>query len=1536
MSGYRLGGRTSVQAKASRRRPLLIERLEPRQVLSSTPLITEFVASNGSSLVDGNGLSSDWIEIYNPTQQAINLAGWHLTDNAGNLDKWTFPASPQSILDPGEYLVVFASGQPTETYVDPAGYLHTDFELDADGEYLALTDANNVVIHAYAPQFPTQRRDVSYGVIENSVPVTLIGESTPAKVLVPTNGSLDSTSTAIPPAWTLPSFNDGSWISSPTGPAIGFDSEVDLAPNIPNGTLLPEGLIGNDLTDPEEDGTLNGTFTVGAGSSPSPGGEEDDKALDNNVATKWLEFTAAGTFYQFRFAGGQRHAVNSYTITSANDADNRDPYSWTLSGSNDGVNFTVVDTRNAQDFASRFETRYYQFNNATAYEYYKFDFKTKFGVTGLEVDRPSANAIQMAEIELFSDGPIDFSPHLDLDVEAAYAPVKSSVYQRVKFNVADPMALSSLQLEMHYNDGFVAYLNGKRVAAANAPALPNWDSNASAERPDGDSLSWQTFNLTPFIGDLISGENVLAIHVLNVNDASLDLLSQPRLTGRVLLDQTLTPAFMPQTTPGAQNAAEGFAGIVATPQFSVERGFYNAPFQLTISAGTPGSQLYYTTNGKDPTPANGTLYTGPIQVSGTSTIRAQAYLNGYLDSTPVTHSYLFIYDIVQQNYQATLNKGFPATWGGTAADYGLDPDVIGNFDANGNWLGGDKFGGVYAATIKNDLLALPTMSIVMDVNDMFGPLGIYTNSSASGSSWERPTSVELIHPDGTPGFQIDAGIRAQGGAFRSHGLTRKHSLRLLFKGIYEGNTKLEYPLFGEDATASFDTITLRADSNDGYSWSTAGPRAQYARDEFGRRSQAALGQHASHGMRVHLYINGVYWGIYNPVERPDASFSATYYGGRKEDWDAINQGAATDGTMATWNTLMSLSGLVQSASTEAARTAAFMRVLGLNPDASDNPSYETYLDATNYIDYLITNFYGANADWPHRNWYASRLRGAESQGFVFHNWDYETSLGLTSSSGITVNRINVSEGAAGPYSRIRSSAEFRLMFADRVHRAFFNNGPLATANSIARYQQVVAELPQAIVAESARWGDMHSTTSPYTKAHWQSEINNVVNWLSQREGVFLNQLRSAGLYPNTAAPTFNQFGGNVPTGFQLTMSASAGAIWYTLDGSDPRTIGGGISPNAIQYIGAVTLNVATQVKARVLNGTEWSALTDAAFSAPLPIRVTELHYNPASYPGVVDRQDLEFIELLNVGNFTVNMDGVQIGGFAELPYTFTGGINLAPGERLVVARNPAVFQQVYGTGVNLAPTGYGDRNFSNGGELVTFVDPLGTTVWSFTYSDVAPWPTAPDGNGPSLEIIDPQGDPANPANWRASFTIGGSPGTDGLPPADFDSDGDVDAADLTRWRSGFGVTAGATRSQGNADGDGDVDGADFLAWQRGLHGAATVAQASASLLAPSTNDSLTSESAAALAGWQPSSGGLAFEKRQISLGDPDAAVWGDWFATQAVLELDLLTSRAMNSLGGEVERSTGSEGNHMVATDVAIEDFESLQTELVGATRGDQ
>ena len=76
-------------------------------------------------------------------------------------------------------------------------------------------------------------------------------------------------------------------------------------------------------------------------------------------------------------------------------------------------------------------------------------------------------------------------------------------------------------------------------------------------------------------------------------------------------------------------------------------------------------------------------------------LRAIATKDGYLPSNIDTQTYLFVDDIVRQDYQATRDAGFPSSWGPYSPDYGMDPDVIGNFDADGNSTGGDLFGGIY-------------------------------------------------------------------------------------------------------------------------------------------------------------------------------------------------------------------------------------------------------------------------------------------------------------------------------------------------------------------------------------------------------------------------------------------------------------------------------------------------------------------------------------------------------------------------------------------------------------------------------------------------------------------------------------------------------------------------------------------------------------------------------------------------------------------------------------------------------------------------
>jgi len=142
---------------------------------TTTPVISEFMASNGSKpppnrgrpgdLLDEDQDSSDWIEVYNPTDRPVDLTGWHLTDDANDLAKWEFPDGLW--LDAGQFLIVFASGKDRAV---AGSELHTNFQLDADNpEYLGLVERDGqTVAHEYAPRYPRQLSDISYGLRQYS------------------------------------------------------------------------------------------------------------------------------------------------------------------------------------------------------------------------------------------------------------------------------------------------------------------------------------------------------------------------------------------------------------------------------------------------------------------------------------------------------------------------------------------------------------------------------------------------------------------------------------------------------------------------------------------------------------------------------------------------------------------------------------------------------------------------------------------------------------------------------------------------------------------------------------------------------------------------------------------------------------------------------------------------------------------------------------------------------------------------------------------------------------------------------------------------------------------------------------------------------------------------------------------------------------------------------------------------------------------------------------------------------------------------
>jgi len=237
---------------------------------------------------------------------------------------------------------------------------------------------------------------------------------------------------------------------------------------------------------------------------------------------------------------------------------------------------------------------------------------------------------------------------------------------------------------------------------------------------------------------------------------------------------------------------------------------------------------------------------------------------------------------------------------------------------------------------------------------------------------------------------------------------------------------------------------------------------------------------------------------------------------------------------------------------------------------------------------------------------------------------------------------------------------------------------------------------------------------------------------------------------------FNQQGGEVIPGFQaaLTNPNAGGTLYFTLDGSDPRNPDN--TPHGTLYTEPITVETLTMIKARVLGNEVWSPLSEATFTVPSTpdLIISEIMYHPPD-SGDISGTRLEFIELRNVGDRVARLDGFQ---FTDgIMYTFPLGTTLAAGEYLVLASDAVEFANHYG-----GPEAFGqfEGNLENAGERIALSDPTGRETLAFTYDDQLPWPTSPDGDGYSLVLVD-EGritDASNPANWRASLQVGGSPG----------------------------------------------------------------------------------------------------------------------------------------------------------------------------------
>lgn len=587
-----------------------------------------------------------------------------------------------------------------------------------------------------------------------------------------------------------------------------------------------------------------------------------------------------------------------------------------------------------------------------------------------------------------------------------------------------------------------------------------------------------------------------------------------------------TGGYLLSPTPVAANTVTAAAGSNPV-SFSVPHGFKTAAFPLELTAPLPDSVIRYTLDGSPPK-ATSPVYSGPLEItpvagtvrSGTRIVRAVA-VHPEAPWSPVgTQSYLFV--------------------------NGVNSPASDGIAAQSNFINSIRNSAVYGPLLDDALLSLPAVSLVIN-----NPSGLPLN--------ETESSLELFDPDhGEAGFTVPAGVARSGTSSLNY---PKGSMSARFRGEY-GASRLEYPVYAGNAVGAagaateFQELRLRSCSHDSLSWlgSASNPSipygsppvtrrgdAQFMRNNWIEDMQMLMGQPGKHGRMVNMFVNGNYYGLYHIQEHADEDYMASYFPGGSEDYHFTGGGTtgSDHGGGNTWRQPWAQ----------------------LKSSLANYTQAQRWVDVTNLADYMVLMFFiGNDWDWSaQHNWGAAGPRLPDHGGWKFFSQDQDVSLQ-------DVNADCTDQTAPdGVFNRLMSYPDFKVLFRDRIYRHLFHDGVLTAARAAAHYQLRTDEIYAGIVGETARWQPSSSAGPlPWDRnGEWTVEKNYIMNtFFPQRGTKLLGQLRSRGWYP-VNAPEMNQQGGTVDAGTRILLTGPAGAaVFYTLDGSDPRLPGGAVSPSA--------------------------------------------------------------------------------------------------------------------------------------------------------------------------------------------------------------------------------------------------------------------------------------------------------------------------------------------------------------------------------------
>ena len=919
-----------------------------------------------------------------------------------------------------------------------------------------------------------------------------------------------------------------------------------------------------------------------------------------------------------------------------------------------------------------------------------------------------------------------------------------TVYLRKTFNIIDTSKISYVILHVDFDEGFVAFLNGVEITRAKIGwpgKYQNWDDFALGEHPaqmyQGLPPDEFKIDMDLFKSIVHEGENLLAIQAFNGwnnfgNSSMIPFLSfgitdtsnyyQPvpewfekktvyfhtnfalNNTGESVIltgpqggsnlfeypylqannsygcktDGDDDLKYFAQPTPGIPNSLSLPAnGYTKQVQLSPQAGFYSSGLQGTIINYEQDDTIRFTRNGADPVDTS-EFYTGSIEVDTSSVIRARVFKSGLIPGKTTTNTYFI-------GYTSTL----------PVISIGMNPHDLWDWEE-----------GIY----------------------VMGPNAEPTPPHRGANfwmDWERPIHVEYFDSLQNMAFELDAGIKINGGWSRA--LPQK-SLLLVMSGKKYDEASINYQFFNTKDIHSFDRLVLR---NSGQDFNIT----QF-RDAFMHKLvQGNTNNDLMDYQPVAIFLNGQYWGIQNIREKIDRFYFNS------------NFGVPIDSVQLLKDSYQVLEG----------NNYHYIKLLEYIKQIStvDSLVYDSIskmVDIENYSDYFITEMFYANGDWPRHNTKYWRQDNDTSR------WRH-----ILADIDFGFNNVYKNEIYRVLHGYIPISHNHKILrklIGNNDYRRYFINRSADIFNTALKSERIVTilgnfkeRLYPEITAHTDRWGGSLASWEAnvdemfyfaehrhnYVYQHYINEFNLVK---AVEVGLEIDSILHGHIKINTIVPDSLPWQGTYFDGNPIELSAIADSAYiFSHWGSNPVISG------ADTLLSNLIVNVDTNsiFKAYFVPDT-----FQIVIDTPLVV------FNEINYRSSDSLDAGDWVEILNIDTIPHDISGwVFKDSNDDHSYVIPDSIILDTNSYLVICRDTSKFFTFYSDSLNvIGPFEFGLA--ANGEELRLF-DTTGLLVSTVTYSNSSPWPIEADGTGRTLELIDPIEDLNNPYNWFAGC-FGGSPG----------------------------------------------------------------------------------------------------------------------------------------------------------------------------------